>query len=104
MKKTAVIIMGIPLNIRYNIHEPSYVEWNLDLLEKSANPPDNYDEMELLNILLRTHYCNFIESACRENAFYENYAATQAADDWADSLRYVKTATCLFEDNEDISF
>lgn len=104
MQSTLVVIMGLPVAIKYAIHDPAYVEWTLegvmvDCLEDYPN-----DEMKLLEVLLRTHYSEFIESCCREACYYDNYASQAAvADDWADSLRYVSAAKNLFKD-EDVPF
>lgn len=97
MNKTSVTIMGISIQIRYHIHDPAYVEWTLQRADKDD------DEMELLNVLLRVHYSDFIEAACREQAYYDSYAAAAAADDWADSLSYAKGIQNIFKD-EDIPF
>jgi hypothetical protein len=68
MEDFDVLIMGYPINICYRIHDPSYVEWSL------VNKIGAAEEIELLNILLRVHYGEFIEAAIREHHFYESYA------------------------------
>lgn len=103
MNKTTVVIMGKAITIQYAVHEPAYVEWQMNAPVEGLE-----DEMELLNVLLRTHYSDFIESACREASFYNAYAATAAADDWMDSLRYTQgIRRGLFnpgDEEEDIPF
>lgn len=104
VNKADVTIMGISVRIKYAIHDPAYVEWKLEEANQESAVegwPD--DEMELLNVLLRVHYSDFIEAACREQAYYDSYAASAAADDWADSLSYAKGIQGLFKD-EDIPF
>ena len=108
MSKTSVVIMGISIPVRYTIHDPAYVEWTIDAWELHQNPDSNYPhhEMNLLQILLRVHYSDLIESVCRETTYYNNYAAAASvADDWADSLRYTKQGLKgLFNEEEDIPF
>jgi len=103
MHKTQVTIMGISIVIHYEIHDPAYVEWRIQ-----ETSEDLKNEMELLNILLRTHYTGFIESACREACFYDSYATNAATDDWTDSLRYTQgIRSGLFnpqDDDDDIPF
>lgn len=95
--RTEVIILGRPIRVHFTIHEPAYVEWSL--IPKDEG---NETEMKLLDMLLRTHYCQFIESACREAAFYQAYAASAASDDWADDLAFIKYAKELL--TEDVPF
>jgi hypothetical protein len=97
MNKASVTIMGISIGIHYAIHDPAYVEWKLE------NSDSDDDALELLTVLLRTHYSGFIEAACREQAYYDNYAACAVSDDWADSLSYTKGIQNVFKD-EDIPF
>lgn len=102
MDKITVVIMGKAITIHYTMHEPAYVEWTL------GTPIEGLEkEMDLLNVLLRTHYCDFIESACREAAFFNAYAATVAADDWMDSHRYthgIRRELFNPDDEEDCPF
>lgn len=70
MTKTEIYIMGYPVQIAYKIHHPDYVEWDL----KASKTWEA--EHDILNVLLRIHYSQFIEAAVREHAFMEQYAAT----------------------------
>lgn len=69
MTKTEIYIMGYPVQIAYTIHHPDYVEWKL-VASKTWE-----GEHDLLNVLLRVHYHQYIEAAIREHAFMEHYAA-----------------------------
>lgn len=106
MSRVKVTIMGIPINIMYTINEPSYVEWRIEAAVGIQTQSYPKDEMEMLNILLRTHYSPFIEAACREAFHFETMAQNYAADDWMDSLKYMKGVKKIFEDytQEDIPF
>ena len=64
MLDTIVYLMGYAIKIRYAIHHPSYVEWKLMASEKWV------DEHDVLDLVLRYHYSNYIEAACREHSFY----------------------------------
>ena len=105
MQRAVVTIMGVAIEIKFAIHDPAYVEWRIAAVGVDPTVDDwPADEMELLDVLLRTHYSPYIEAACRETCYYNNYAsAAAAADDWADALQYVKAAKNLFKD-EDIPF
>lgn len=85
MIKTEVYILGYPIPISYQIHDPAYVEWKIECTTKSWET-----EHDLLNVLLRMHFCEYIEAAIREHAFMEQYAASQghATDDWNDAASY----------------
>jgi hypothetical protein len=82
--KTEIYIMGYPVQIAYTIHHPDYVEWKL-VASKTWE-----GEHDLLNVLLRVHYHQYIEAAVREHAFMEQYAAAAGHgygdDDWPDML------------------
>ena len=68
MQTTTVYIMGYPIEIDYRIHDPSYIEWNV-----TANDGSEH-ESQLLNVLLRVHYNQFIEAVLREHDYYHEYA------------------------------
>lgn len=74
MINTEIYILGYPVRIKYHIHDPAYVEWQI-LATK-----DWETEHDLLNVLLRLHFCEYIEAAIREHAFMEQYAAAQGHD------------------------
>lgn len=68
MNEIEIYLLGYPLLISYQLHDPNYVEWKLKAHKTWE------DEFELLNVLLRIHYSAYIEAACREHHFYEEYA------------------------------
>lgn len=78
MIETEIYILGYPVMIRYIVHDPSYVEWHL-VCNHSAR-----DVHDLLNVLLRVHFSEFIEAACREHHFYKLYAESQGAPETED--------------------
>lgn len=78
LTETEVYIMGYPVTIAYTIHEPSYVEWKIRATTRWE------DEHDLLNVLLRIHYAEFIEAVCREHSFYVAYADAQGAPETED--------------------
>lgn len=98
MTKTEIYIMGYPVQIAYTIHQPDYVEWKLI----ASNQWEG--EHDLLNVLLRVHYHQYIEAAIRENAFMEQYAAAAGAG-WNDpSDDYEHMDWLLKPKEEDIPF
>jgi len=63
MIQTHVYIMGMPVSIMYEIHSFFNIEWAVKM-----PPPSSTNETSiylLLNVLLRVHYCEFIEAEIR---------------------------------------
>jgi hypothetical protein len=102
-RSVQITIMGITIRVHYTIHEPSYVEWELrSAQQKMENLSEKHypiKEMQLLSVLLRTHYSQFIEAVIRESAFYQSYAESQGRDDYIPPL----DAFSVFND-EDVPF
>ena len=99
MTKTEIYIMGYAVQIAYVIHHPDYVEWKLVASRTWEG------EHDLLNVLLRVHYHQYIEAAIREHAFIEQYAAAagNTSDDYMDAASYW-AAGSPFGKNEDLPF
>lgn len=108
MYKTDVIIMGYSIDIYFTLHEPSYVEWEIGASRWASEDKKATfrAEADLLNVLLRTHYSEFIESRCREADFYRSYAESQGASDWQDAAVYAGLSfkSLLSDDDEDSPF
>lgn len=61
-------LLGYGIEIQYIVHEGGYVEWSIRPDENSKD-----SSVELLNVLLRIHYNDFIEAMCRENSHMSDY-------------------------------
>lgn len=65
MYETSINLMGISIEIRYQIHEEGYIEWEI------SNGPYADEQhcavMELLDTVLRVTHIPYIESTIREH-------------------------------------
>ena len=68
MKKTKITLFGFIIHIEYQIHDQNYIEWRVFDDEPSTF---KYDFLEML---LRIHYNEYIESRIREVAYYHSYS------------------------------
>jgi hypothetical protein len=69
MSETFIYLYGYKLKIRYAIYDPHYIEWRL-IPDQDTWTEDH----EVLNLLLRMHHNDYIESIIRESEYYSAYA------------------------------
>ena len=69
MQETTVTLMGIPINISYEIYQNVYIEWCL----VRTNEPEA-DIHRLLDLLLRVNHSTWIEAVIREHEHYDSMA------------------------------
>ena len=81
MNEMEIYILGHAIKIKFQIHDRGYIAWKL-------SPEKWLPEHDLLDVLLRIHCQQLIESYCREEAHYQHYAANAQYDDRMDSYRY----------------
>ena len=66
MRETIITLLGNPLTFRYTVYEGGYIEWHL----KGSN-------FDFTEVLLRVHYCQYIEAELRKIWFEEEYIENQ---------------------------
>jgi hypothetical protein len=76
MQVSTVVLMGIPIKIRYQFHEGNYLEWRLTLA--IAHQDITHPHTELLELLLRTSHSSYIEATLRELTHHQSYAEQAA--------------------------
>ena len=69
MLEDTLTILGHPIKFQFHIYDTTHVSWSLH--------PDSKGPSPLLEILLRIHYCEYIESMLRETWFRISYEESQ---------------------------
>jgi hypothetical protein len=69
MKKIVITIMGQKIEIEYQVHSDTHIEWCL-----CTTDAQNGCNTQLLDMLLKIHYTPYIESIIREFAHYHSYS------------------------------
>lgn len=81
MKEAIITILGHPLTFHYFVHDGGHIEWTV------RNATD------LLILLLRVHYTQYIEAELRKVWFEEQYYENQ-----------INTQYCLDLEHQDVEF
>ena len=76
MKDTTIIVFGINIIIKYQMHDYGYIEWHVHLSAASASD-SAVANTKLLDLILRTTHAGLVESLLREHEHYD--AMAQAA-------------------------
>ena len=69
MNDCAIIIFGIHIIVKYQVHDHGHIEWYLYTKTSQTD-----DHTKLLDLLLRTNYSGLVESLIREHEHYASMA------------------------------